>query len=146
MIHCLKHCIMGRRLPPNSAGKAVIQISCDQVSIPWWRKLNNVTSFLDLSNIKFTTQVQEYNPTDDAILWTLVNIWILPLYKLLIHVICDPMLHAQDVTQQQYKILTRLNKFTYIIRSPYLCIFQLNKRTISPSMALPLFKRPEKSS
>ena len=30
-------------------------------------KANNVSLFLDLSNIKFTIQVQEYNPTDDAI-------------------------------------------------------------------------------
>ena len=62
-----KHCSLGRRLPSNSAGKAVIWVSCDQVIIPWWRKLNNVSLFLDLSNIKSTSQVQEYNPTDEAI-------------------------------------------------------------------------------
>ena len=51
----------------DSVGKAVIQFSCDQVIIPWWQKLNNVSLFLDLSNIKFTSQVQEYNHTDEAI-------------------------------------------------------------------------------
>ena len=40
---------------------------CGKSSDPnqlWSRKLNKVSLFLDLSNIKFTSQVQEHNPTE----------------------------------------------------------------------------------
>ena len=46
-----------KKLPPSSAGKPVIQISCDRVIFPWWRKTRQVSLFLDLSNIRFTIQI-----------------------------------------------------------------------------------------
>ena len=99
-------------------GKVVIQISCDQVSIPWWRKLNNVTSFLDLSNIKFTSQVQEYNSTDDA-----MNIGQY-LNSTPVQAILCPYASCTGCDQQQYNVFDPwLQKFTYIIRLSYLLHF-----------------------
>ena len=57
----IKHRILGRWLVSNSAGKPMNQISCDKVIILWWCKLN-IYLFLDLTNIKFTSQVWN-NPT-----------------------------------------------------------------------------------
>ena len=57
----LKHRTLGRRLLSNFAGKAAIRVSCDQVIIPWWRKLNNVSLFLDLFNINSPVKYNNHN-------------------------------------------------------------------------------------
>ena len=60
--HCLKHCILERRLEPsNSAEKTVIQISFDQVIILWWRKLNNVSLFLDSPKTILISQIMNFD-------------------------------------------------------------------------------------
>ena len=76
MIHCLKNRTLGRRLQSNFAGKAVIRVSCDQVIIPWWWKLNNVNLFLDLSNIKFTSHIAYY----------FITVWIYVHITALLHI------------------------------------------------------------